>query len=42
VLRASITARSGLPPYAYMGNWPVLLLALAGVVAAALRQRAKT
>jgi hypothetical protein len=24
-----------------MGNWPVLLLALAGVVAAALRHRAK-
>jgi apolipoprotein N-acyltransferase len=41
VLRAAITARSGLPPYAHMGNWPVLLLALAGVVAAALRQRAK-
>jgi apolipoprotein N-acyltransferase len=37
VLRAVITARSGLPPYAYVGNYPVLLLALAGVVLAALR-----
>ena len=43
VLRAAITARSGLPPYAYVGNWPVLLLALAGVAAAAaMRHRAKT
>ena len=35
-------ARSGLPPYAVVGNWPVLLLALAGVAAsifAALRHR---
>jgi len=39
VLRALITPRSGLPPYAYVGNWPVVLLALAGVAAAALRQR---
>ena len=42
VLRAAITARSGLPPYAYVGNWPVVLLALAGLAAAVLRQRAKT
>jgi apolipoprotein N-acyltransferase len=43
VLRAAITPRRGLPPYAYMGNWPVLLLALAGVAAAAVvRHRAKT
>jgi apolipoprotein N-acyltransferase len=43
VLRAAITARTGLPPYAYVGNWPVLLLALAGVAAAAaMRHRAKT
>jgi apolipoprotein N-acyltransferase len=39
VLRAVITARSGLPPYGYVGNYPVVLLALAGVAAAALRQR---
>jgi apolipoprotein N-acyltransferase len=42
VLRAAIVARAGLPPYAYVGNYPVLLLALAGVAAsifAALRQR---
>ncbi len=42
VLRAAITARSGLPPYAHVGNWPVLLLALAAVALAALRQRART
>jgi apolipoprotein N-acyltransferase len=35
-LTAAITARVGLPPYAYAGNWPVLLLALLGVGAAAL------
>ena len=39
VLRATITARSGLPPYVYVGNWPVMLLALLGVAVAALRQR---
>lgn len=29
VLRARIVPRSGLPPYARLGNWPVVLLALA-------------
>jgi apolipoprotein N-acyltransferase len=42
VLRAAITARSGVPPYGHTGNWPVLLLALAGLAAAALRQRLST
>jgi hypothetical protein len=28
-----------MPPYAYVGNWPVLLLGLAGVTAAALANR---
>jgi apolipoprotein N-acyltransferase len=42
VLRAAIVARAGLPPYAYVGNYPVLLLALAGAAAAiyaAMRHR---
>jgi apolipoprotein N-acyltransferase len=42
VLRAAIVARRGLPPYAYVGNYPVLLLALAGLAAAiyaAMRHR---
>jgi apolipoprotein N-acyltransferase len=39
VLRAAITARVGVPPYGQVGNWPILLLALAGVLACALRQR---
>jgi apolipoprotein N-acyltransferase len=34
-LTAAITARVGLPPYAYVGNWPVLLLGLVGVLGAA-------
>jgi len=38
-LTAAITARVGMPPYAYVGNWPVLLLGLAGVTAAALANR---
>jgi apolipoprotein N-acyltransferase len=37
VLRSAITARTGLPPYVYVGNWPILLLALLGVAVAALR-----
>jgi apolipoprotein N-acyltransferase len=42
VLRAAITARSGLPPYGHLGNWPVLLLALTGVAIAALRHRTRS
>lgn len=38
VLRTSITARSGLTPYGRVGNAPVLLLGLTGVLAA-LRHR---
>jgi apolipoprotein N-acyltransferase len=42
VLRSSILAEAGLPPYASVGNYPVLLLALAGLaigVFAAMRHR---
>jgi apolipoprotein N-acyltransferase len=42
VLRAAIAARSGIPPYGHVGNWPVLLLALAGVAAAAPRHGRRT
>lgn len=42
VLHAAITARTGLSPYARVGNWPVLLLALAGVACAALPHRKRT
>jgi apolipoprotein N-acyltransferase len=38
-LTAAITARVGMPPYARVGNWPVLLLGVAGVIAAAYAQR---
>jgi apolipoprotein N-acyltransferase len=38
-LTAVITARAGMPPYAYVGNWPVLLLGVAGVAAAAYARR---
>ena len=38
-LTAAITARVGMPPYAYVGNWPVLLLGVAGVAAAAYAKR---
>lgn len=38
-LTTTITARVGLPPYAYVGNWPILLLGLVGVAGAALAQR---
>ena len=38
-LVSAITARVGLPPYAYVGNWPVLLLAALGVAAAAVAKR---
>lgn len=39
VLRATIVPRSGLPPYARVGNWPVLLVALAGLLFAAWNRR---
>jgi apolipoprotein N-acyltransferase len=39
VLRAAITARVGIPPYGHVGNWPIVLLALSGLLACALRQR---
>jgi apolipoprotein N-acyltransferase len=38
-LLSVISARVGLPPYAYVGNWPVLLLALLGVATAAVAGR---
>lgn len=41
VLRAAITPRTGLPPYARVGNWAIILLA-AGVLAAAATQRRST
>jgi apolipoprotein N-acyltransferase len=40
VLRSEVTPRAGLPPYARMGNWLVILLASAGVLIAAQRRRA--
>jgi len=40
VLRSEVTPRAGLPPYARVGNWFVILLASAGVLLAALRRRA--
>jgi len=40
-LVSSITARVGLPPYAHVGNWPVVLLAVLGAgMAAVARSRA--
>lgn len=38
VLRATVIPREGLPPYAYVGNWPIVLLAAAGLAVAALRR----
>lgn len=39
VLRSSITPRSGTPPYLQFGNVPLVLLAVAGVLAALWRAR---
>jgi apolipoprotein N-acyltransferase len=40
VLRARVVPRTGLPPYARVGNWPVLLAALLlGGIALALGRR---
>ena len=38
VLHSSVTPRSGLPPYARVGNWFVMLLASAAVLVAAQRR----
>ncbi len=46
VLRALVTPRTGLPPYAWWGNWPVVCLALVGlgvaVYGAVARRRPQT
>jgi apolipoprotein N-acyltransferase len=40
VLRSSVVPRTGLPAYARLGNWPVLLVALLGtILAARIRRR---
>jgi apolipoprotein N-acyltransferase len=40
VLRSAVVPRSGLPPYARVGNWPVILFCLALVTAGVrLRRR---
>lgn len=39
VLRAAITPRTGLPPYARVGNWAIVLLAAAACVAAVFKWR---
>lgn len=38
VLRATVVPRLGLPPYAYTGNWLIILLATAGLTVAVLRR----
>jgi apolipoprotein N-acyltransferase len=42
VLRGSITPRQGLPPYARVGNWGIVLAALAGLLLCMIRRRAGT
>ncbi|MGQ0836837.1 MAG: apolipoprotein N-acyltransferase [Gammaproteobacteria bacterium] len=39
VLRGSVTPRRGLPPYAYAGNWAIILAALAGAALAFMARR---
>jgi apolipoprotein N-acyltransferase len=39
VLKGSITARRGLPPYAHVGNWLIISLAAATLVALGVRRR---
>ena len=38
VLRGTVVPRRGLSPYNRVGNWPVLLLALAAAVGAVVRR----
>ncbi len=42
VLRATVQPRTGLTPYAATGNWPVILLGLCLLTAAALRLRRRS
>lgn len=37
ILRATIVPRAGLPPYAHVGNWPVVLVAVLAALLAAWR-----
>lgn len=39
VLRATLTPRTGLPPYARVGNWAIVMLAAAACAAAITRRR---
>ncbi len=39
VLRATITPRTGLPPYARVGNWGIVMLAAVALAAAAIRKK---
>jgi apolipoprotein N-acyltransferase len=42
VLTGKVQPRTGLTPYARVGNWPVMLICLLGVVYVALRKRRST
>jgi len=42
VLTGRITPRQGLPPYARVGNWAVVLAATAGMLLCMIRRRAGT